>query len=118
MHKKKFARQTSILSLAAAMGQLYPEQEVPLVREKAREVASFFQLERFATKNELTKMSQMSAECAKVFPPDFASVDATEVVQQVMVDTLRLDCAWTLFLNFEHASIPVLYFLRNFWLRI
>ena len=70
-------------SLAAAMGQLYPEQEVSAVKVKAREVAAFFQIERFATKKELTKMSQVTAECAKVFPPDFASVDADEVIRLV-----------------------------------
>jgi hypothetical protein len=74
--------QASVSALAAAMGQLYPEQEVPTVRAKAREVATAFQVERFATKKELTKMSQLTAECAKVFPPDFASVDPEEVIRQ------------------------------------
>ena len=76
-------REASVSSLAAAMGQLYPEQEVPAVKAKARAVAAAFQIERFATKRELTKMSQVTAECAKVFPPDFASVDPDEVIRQV-----------------------------------
>lgn len=67
------------------MLQLYPEQELPTVREKARQVAVAFQLERFATKKELTKMSQVTAECAKVFPPDFASVDPDEVIRQAQL---------------------------------
>lgn len=70
-------------SLAGAIGQLYPEQEVAAVKEKARQVASYFQIERFATKKELTKLSQMTAECAKVFPPDFASADPEEIIKQV-----------------------------------
>lgn len=70
-------------SLASAMTQLYPEQEVALVREKAAAVAVAFQIERFATKKELTKMSQLTAECAKVFPPDFASVEPEEVLTLV-----------------------------------
>ncbi len=65
------------------MGQLYPEQEVPLIKAKAREVADLFQSERFATKKELTKMSQLTAECAKVFPPDFASVDPDAIAKLV-----------------------------------
>ena len=70
-------------ALAGAMTQLYPEQETATVKAKAREVAVAFQIERFATKKELTKMSQLTAECAKVFPPDFASVDPEEVIKQV-----------------------------------
>lgn len=77
--------QASVNSLAGAMLQLYPEQELPTVREKARQVALAFQLERFATKKELTKMSQITAECAKVFPPDFASVDPDEVIRQAQL---------------------------------
>lgn len=65
------------------MCQLYPEQLPDVVKDKARQVAEYFQSERFATKKELTKMSQLSAECAKVFPPDFASVDPEEVVRAV-----------------------------------
>lgn len=67
------------------MLQLYPEQELPTVRDKARQVAEAFQLERFATKKELTKMSQVTAECAKVFPPDFASVEPDEVIRQAQL---------------------------------
>lgn len=75
--------QNAIQSLSAAMCQLFPEQLPDTVKDKARQVAKYFQSERFATKKELTKMSQLSAECAKVFPPDFASVDPEEVVRAV-----------------------------------
>jgi hypothetical protein len=74
-----------VSALAGAMAQLYPEQVPAAVKDKAREVAAAFQVERFATKKELTKMSQLTAECAKVFPPDFASVDAEEVIKQAQV---------------------------------
>jgi len=80
-HDLTTKRVTSISSLAAAMGQLYPEQQPSAVQETAGEVAKYFQIERFATKKELTKMSQLTAECAKVFPPDFASVDPDEVLR-------------------------------------
>ena len=72
------------------MCQLYPEQLPDVVKERARQVAQHFQSERFATKKELTKMSQLSAECTKVFPPDFASVDPEEVVRVVSSDVRML----------------------------
>lgn len=74
-------RKASVASLAKAMGQLYPEQKPELIKEKAELVAKSFQIERFATKKELEKMSQLTAECAKVFPPDFANIgDGSEVL--------------------------------------
>ena len=82
-------------SLASAMTQLYPEQEVALVREKAAAVAVAFQIERFATKKELTKMSQLTAECAKVFPPDFASVEPEEVLTLVGYYCCCSCCSYT-----------------------
>ncbi|RYH04753.1 hypothetical protein EON65_46630 [archaeon] len=39
--------------------------------------------ERFATQKELVKMAQLAGDCAKVFPPDFASVNVPEVLIQV-----------------------------------
>lgn len=79
-------------SLAGAIGQLYPEQETAVVKEKARQVAAYFQIERFATKRELTKLSQMTAECAKVFPPDFASADPEEIIKQVKPASYPCNC--------------------------
>ena len=51
--------------------------------EIAEEIAKFFQIERFATKTELTKMSQLTAECSKIFPPDFVSINIEEIVDMV-----------------------------------
>lgn len=76
-----YKRNASVASLAKALGQLYPEQKPELVQEKAAQVALAFQVERFATKKELEKMSQLTAECVKVFPPDFANIgDCQEVL--------------------------------------
>lgn len=49
----------------------------------AREIATYFQKERFATKKELLRMTQLTADVSKVFPPDYASVVPKEVVQAV-----------------------------------
>ena len=49
----------------------------------AREIASSFQIERFATEKELLKMTQITADSAKVFPPDFAAINAEEVLAKV-----------------------------------
>mmetsp|Transcript_18836 Transcript_18836/g.31531 ORF Transcript_18836/g.31531 Transcript_18836/m.31531 type:complete len:402 (-) Transcript_18836:193-1398(-) len=84
-HDLTSKREASVSALAGAMGQLYPEQQPVHVKERAQDVAKFFQTERFATKKELTKMSQLTAECAKVFPPDFVSVDPTEVIKQAQI---------------------------------
>ena len=88
------------------MAQLYPEQlpndvrenisnlalatwfyqkNVPLVqiKEKAAYIAASLQVERFATKKELTRMTQLTAECSKLFPPDFVSIDRDEILLQV-----------------------------------
>jgi hypothetical protein len=43
----------------------------------------FFQKERFATKKELLRMTQLTADCTKVFPPDFAAIEAREIVKAV-----------------------------------
>lgn len=75
--------QSSVRALANAMGQLYPEQLPSAVFEKACEVASGLQVERFATKKELTLMSQLTADCSKVFPPDFVSVRGDEILSEV-----------------------------------
>lgn len=73
-------RESAIMALASAMGQLYPEQKPIDVQNKAREIASFLQSERFADKKELTKMSQLNAECNKVFPPDFLAIDPEAIM--------------------------------------
>lgn len=53
------------------------------VKQKAAEIAILLQVERFATKKELTRMTQLTAECSKIFPPDFASIDRDEIMRQV-----------------------------------
>jgi len=72
-------REAAITTLQTAMSQMYPEQRPENLEAKAREVAAVFQRERFATKSELVKLSQLSGEVSKLFPPDFASVQAFEV---------------------------------------
>ncbi len=72
-----------MLALANGLNQLYPEQKPETLQDKAREVATFFQKERFATKKELLKMTQLTADCSKVFPPDFASIVPKDVVKAV-----------------------------------
>ena len=89
-----------------AMAQLYPEQlpndvrenisklalatwfyqknvHLIQIKEKAAYIAASLQVERFATKKELTRMTQLTAECSKLFPPDFVSIDRDEILLQV-----------------------------------
>lgn len=73
-------RNAATTGLSAAMSQLYPEQLPAAVLEKASETARLLQIARFATKKELVKMSQLTADCSKIFPPDFASVDPVQIV--------------------------------------
>ena len=83
IYKSLFLEQASVLALANGLNQLYPEQKPETLQDKAREVATFFQKERFATKKELLKMTQLTADCSKVFPPDFASIVPKDVVKAV-----------------------------------
>lgn len=62
---------------------MYPEQEPALLSEKTREIARLFQKERFATKRELNSISQIIADSSKIFPPDFASLNAADVMTTV-----------------------------------
>ena len=73
-------REASVLSLLSAMTGLYPEQLPALIQEKGREVAKLLQLKRFATKTELVRMSQLTGEATKLFPPDFASLEPAAVI--------------------------------------
>jgi hypothetical protein len=54
---------------------MYPEQLSDAVDARARDIAAAFQRDRFATKRELNVLSQVAAEAARIFPPDFASID-------------------------------------------
>ena len=47
-------------------------------------MAAAFQKERFATKRELNTLSQITAEAAKIFPPDYASVFPAVVEKKVL----------------------------------
>ena len=49
----------------------------------SREIALFFQTERFATEKELLRMTQLTADSSKVFPPDFAAIVSQEIVTKV-----------------------------------
>lgn len=73
-------REVATKSFANALIQLYPEQKPETVIERATEIAKFLQIERFATKSELVKMSQLTAECSKIFPPDFVSVVNEDII--------------------------------------
>lgn len=53
-------------------------------------MAVFFQKERFATKKELLRMTQLTADCTKVFPPDFASFVPEEIVKAVRKFALNI----------------------------
>jgi hypothetical protein len=72
-------RQNAINSVTSAMMQLYPEQEEPVLKERARDVCRVYQVERFATKKEINSLSQLAADAPKIFPPDFLSVDPQTV---------------------------------------
>ena len=95
-----------------AMAQLYPEQlpndvrenisnlalatyqknvHLIQIKEKAAYIAASLQVERFATKKELTRMTQLTAECSKLFPPDFVSIDRDEILLQVTSFFFYLD---------------------------
>jgi len=67
-------RQQATATLCTSMQGLYPEQRPIDLQEKAKEVAAVFAVERFATKKELERLTQVSAEAAKLFPPDYISI--------------------------------------------
>lgn len=75
-------RDDAVSALASAVSALYTEQLPEVIYAKALEVAKTLQIERFCTKREITKMTQLTAECAKIFPPDFASASVEYVTRQ------------------------------------
>ena len=75
------------------MNGMSDESSASQVRERAEAVAAGFRKERFATKRELNTLSQLAAEAAKVFPPDFSSVNPADVLAQVSLITVA--CAYT-----------------------
>lgn len=76
-------REASTSQLLSCLCQMYPEQEPSLLNEKTTEIARLFQKERFATKRELNSISQIIADSSKIFPPDFASLNASDVLTTV-----------------------------------
>jgi hypothetical protein len=67
---------------------------------KAREIAAFFQVQRFATEKELLKMTQLIADCSKVFPPDFSAIVNQEVITKVRICFFALWLSFSSFLSF------------------
>jgi hypothetical protein len=67
-------RRQATTTLCTSMQGLYPEQRPIDLQEKAKEVAAVFAVERFVTKKELERLTQVSAEAAKLFPPDYISI--------------------------------------------
>ena len=65
--------------LLTSMTGLYPEQRPADIEESGRRVAKAFAVQRFATKHELERLTQVAAEAAKLFPPDFPSIDPLEI---------------------------------------
>jgi len=74
-------REESVVGLTNGLMQLYPEQTPDSLLTTAREVAGYFQLERFATKKELLRMTQLTADCSKVFPPDYLAIVPEEIIE-------------------------------------
>ncbi len=78
-------RQQAINTLATSMQGLYPEQRPAELAEKAKEVAAAFATERFATKKELERLTQVSAEAAKLFPSDYPSIVAENIREHARI---------------------------------
>lgn len=76
-------REASMNQLFSCLCQMYPEQEPAKLSEKTKEIAKLFQKERFATKRELNTISQIIADSSKIFPPDFMSLNAADVLANV-----------------------------------
>jgi len=72
-------RQQAIATLCTSMQGLYPEQRPTDLQEKAKEVAAAFAVERFATKKELERLTQVSAEATKLFPSDYPSIVPADI---------------------------------------
>ena len=72
-------REGVINVLLTSMTGLYPEQKLEDIEECGRMVAKAFASQRFATKHELERLTQVAAEASKLFPPDFPSIDPEEI---------------------------------------
>ena len=78
-------REQAIATLTTAMMGLYPEQKPADLALKGREVAAAFARERFATKKELERLTQVSAEAAKLFPSDYPSIVPDDIKEAARV---------------------------------
>ena len=72
-------REEVISLLCTSMTGLYPEQKPEDIEASGRLVAATFATERFATKKECERLTQVAAEASKLFPPDFPSISPLEI---------------------------------------
>ena len=72
-------REGVINVLLTSMTGLYPEQKLEDIEECGRMVAKAFASQRFATKHELERLTQVAAEASEAIPPDFPSIDPEEI---------------------------------------
>ncbi len=78
-------REQAIATLTTSMMGLYPEQKPSDISIKAREVAAVFAVERFATKKELERLTQVSAEAAKLFPAVYVSIIPEDIKEAAKI---------------------------------
>lgn len=72
-------REEVIKLLCTSMTGLYPEQKPEDIEKAGRYVAAAFATERFATKKECERLTQVAAEASKLYPPDFPSINPEEI---------------------------------------
>jgi hypothetical protein len=72
-------REEVIKLLCTSMTGLYPEQKPEDIQSGGREVAAAFATERFATKKECERLTQVAAEAGKLFPPNFPGINPVEI---------------------------------------
>lgn len=78
-------REEVIKLLCTSMTGLYPEQKPEDIEKAGRVVAAAFATERFATKKECERLTQVAAEASKLFPPDFPSIKPPEIAAAAKV---------------------------------
>ena len=78
-------REEVIKLLCTSMTGLYPEQKPEDIEKAGRVVAAAFATERFATKKECERLTQVAAEASKLFPPDFPSINPPEIAAAAKV---------------------------------
>lgn len=78
-------REEVIKLLCTSMTGLYPEQKPEDIEKAGRVVAAAFATDRFATKKECERLTQVAAEASKLFPPDFPSINPPEIAAAAKV---------------------------------